>query len=142
MDAATGEKPATRRSLVRWGVMLAALAVGIGLYAGVRWWSRGDVDVIAVVAARNDTSTWVLTAYWAQPQDANGCVAGPWRVARSARGYEVFSSAVAPPTESFDAMCRIGVASAVLGYPGSDPTGSTVVVNGETFVVTSAPPSG
>jgi len=142
VDAATGDKASVRRPLVRWGVVLAALAIGLGVYAGLRWWwSRGDVDVIAVVAAKDDTSNWLLLAYWSEPMEGS-CVAGPWKVETSARGFEVFSTAVAPSGHSSDAMCRIGVASAVLDHPGSDPTGSTVVVNGETFVVTVAAPSG
>ncbi|MGD9956339.1 MAG: hypothetical protein AB7O74_16325 [Candidatus Nanopelagicales bacterium] len=132
-------RAAGRRPLLRWGLVLAALAVVVGAYAGLRWtWSRGDVDVDAVVARLDDTQNWVLEAEWSGPTDGNGCVAGPWKVETSGRGYEVFSSAVAPPSTSFDAMCRIGTSSIVLGHPGSDPTGTTVVVNGESFVVTAA----
>ncbi len=134
----------SRRGWLQWGAVLAVLLLAGLAFAGARWWwSRGDAQVTSVVAWQDTTSTWVLSALWSEPADTNACVAPMWKVETSSRGYEVFTSDMAPPTASFDAMCRIGSASAVLAYPGSDPTGTTVVVNGESFVVVSGPaPSG
>lgn len=144
MSVVRERRAGSRRALVRWGAILAVLVLALAAYAGARWlwWSRGDAQVTSVIAWQDPTSTWVLSAVWSEPADTNDCVAPLWKVETSGRGYEVFTSDVAPSTASFDAMCRIGSASAVLSYPGSDPTGTTVVVNGESFVVvTASPPS-
>lgn len=141
MSVVQDPRAPSRRGLLRWGAVLAVLILAGLAYSGARWWwSRGDAQVTSVIAWQDPTSTWVLSAVWSEPADTNDCVAQMWKVETSSRGYEVFTSDVAPPTASFDAMCRIGSASAVLAYPGSDPTGTTVVVNGDSFVVVSAPP--
>ena len=132
-----------RRRWLRWGSLVGVVLLAGLAFAGARWWwSRGDAQVTSVIAWQDSTSTWVLSAVWSEPADTNDCVAQMWKVETSSRGYEVFTSDAAPLTASFDAMCRIGSASAVLAYPGSDPTGTTVVVNGDSFVVvTTRPPS-
>jgi hypothetical protein len=132
--------PHGRRTWVLFGVMGVAVLAVVWVVLSQRILAqpvRGDVDVDSVVAVRDDTGWWAITAVWSRPAPA-GCVVLGWKVATSDRGWEVASQQMAPPDAVFPAICASPTASIVLEHSRTDPSGSTVAVNGESFTVTAA----
>lgn len=128
----------TRRRGRRMILALAVLAVlaALGMLFGriLAAPTRGDVTVTSVIAVQDGAGWWRTVAVWTDPTQG-GCVVLPWKVERSNRGFEVRSQLLAPADTAFPSICQ-GTGTAVLETVKDDPSGTTLAVNGTSFVVT------
>ena len=139
VDADRGlDDAATRRRGRRMIVLLGGIAVlaALGMLFGriLQVPARGDVTVSSVIAVHDGAGRWRMVAVWTVATQG-GCVVLPWKVERSNRGFEVRSQLLAPADTAFPSICQ-GTGTAVLETVMDDPSGTTLAVNGTSFVVT------